>query len=362
MRRALLASVALVIAAAATPAAAQSGGYLNWAGRPEPTPAQVTGQPAGQTASGPAWRVSNGRINPPPRLAHGGYDHRADPPQYALTAAPGSRGDALTPASAWTQAGPVEMAAPARREPYRTVSSPAQAYLRHRNDEAYYRDMRDAANAAPAQPTYAGDAPAMRQPVEAAPAPVMNPAPVYAEAMPSRLPGATYESAAVISPPMTARPSVMTPPSSMPSYVPPPPTYVPSSAPAPMPTPAPMASVPSYAPVDSPTAAEPSAPAPAEVDPMAPRRDAPIFRIQRERAEEAPGQQPSRRYSVHRQNGQEPDPTELPEGGYIDGLSIGMPESLASEDLARPPDPPVLTRDAQGRVRAMPARSDGDHQ
>lgn len=118
-------------------------------------------------------------------------------------------------------------------------------------------------------------------------------------------------------------------------------------------------------------------------DPMAPRRDAPIFRMQqggsapasappaapqpRQVAEVSPGgdrpsPQGGRYYSVHRQNGRQPDAIEMPEPNYVDALAVTMPETIASQDLAAPEQGPTLIRDAQGRVRPAPAASDGDHQ
>ncbi|MGZ9098574.1 MAG: hypothetical protein ACXW3O_02620 [Brevundimonas sp.] len=132
-------------------------------------------------------------------------------------------------------------------------------------------------------------------------------------------------------------------------------------------------------------------PAPeAAADPMAPRRDAPIFRMQpsapvapaqpaadepaptaaappRRVAEVAStGERPplssARYYSVHRQNGRQPDALEMPAPTYIDALAVSMVETPASQDLAQPDQGPTLIRDAQGRVRPTPAASDGDHQ
>lgn len=136
------------------------------------------------------------------------------------------------------------------------------------------------------------------------------------------------------------------------------------------------------------------APAPTgPVDPMAPRRDAPIFRMQQDapvappaaapavqpaatpasgsqlrrvaevvNSGERPPQQGGRYYSVHRQNGRQPDALVMPEPTYVDGLALTMPETIASQDLAAPEQGPTLIRDSQGRVRAAPAASDGDHQ
>lgn len=139
-----------------------------------------------------------------------------------------------------------------------------------------------------------------------------------------------------------------------------------------------------YAPAPSPTSTDP-------FDPMAPRRDAPIFRMQQDApnavppviqpataAPQAPAQprrtaevsnsgerppsQGGRYYSVHRQNGRQPDTLEMPEPTYVDALAVTMPETIASQDLAAPEQGPTLIRDAQGRVRPAPAASDGDHQ
>ncbi|MDP1914063.1 hypothetical protein [Brevundimonas sp.] len=129
-------------------------------------------------------------------------------------------------------------------------------------------------------------------------------------------------------------------------------------------------------------------------DPMAPRRDAPIFRMQQDappasaaappvvhpaaaspqtatqprrvaevsNSGERPPLQGGRYYSVHRQNGRQPDALEMPEPNYVDALAVTMPETIASQDLAAPEQGPTLIRDAQGRVRPAPAASDGDHQ
>jgi len=128
-------------------------------------------------------------------------------------------------------------------------------------------------------------------------------------------------------------------------------------------------------------------------DPMAPRRDAPIFRMQQaaprpepvaeaapaqtgrdpaapriqrvaevSNTGERPPQQGARYYSVHRQNGRQPDALEMPEPTYVDALAITMTQTPASQDLAQPDQGPTLIRDNQGRVRSTPAASDGDHQ
>lgn len=149
----------------------------------------------------------------------------------------------------------------------------------------------------------------------------------------------------------------------------------------------PPAPVPSRAPVQSDPA-----------DPMAPRRDAPIFRMQQDappavapavqpasspvappveaaarppqprriaevsNTGERPPRQGGRYYSVHRQNGRRPDAVEIPDPTYIDALAVTIPETIASQDLAVPEQGPTLIRDAQGRVRPAAAASDGDHQ
>lgn len=109
-------------------------------------------------------------------------------------------------------------------------------------------------------------------------------------------------------------------------------------------------------------------PAPVEraaIDPMAPRRDARIFQMQRGPTEgqeqaalpaatqQAPsseasvqaGQSGARYYSVHRDAGHRPDPTALPEPVYFDSVTL---------DLAEPPENEPRTRDAQGRRRVVP--------
>ena len=125
------------------------------------------------------------------------------------------------------------------------------------------------------------------------------------------------------------------------------------------------------APVDAPAA-----------DPMAPRRDAPIFRLQRPSAQpaSAPAQTPqpqtpaeaqpapaadapsaqggARYYSVHRQAGRQPDATPLPAPIYLDALPVDLTSMPASTDLAEPPPAPNLIRNANGRIQALPATED----
>ena len=193
----------------------------------------------------------------------------------------------------------------------------------------------------------------------------------------------------------------------------PPPAPAPAPAPAapaasetapPPPPPAPRR-VPEYLPDQGgrgqPAPAEavyPDAAPPAEatpLDPMAPRRDAPIFRLQQaapppppqpaptaaaapppateevpqprviqvvSSGEAPPPAQGGRYYSVHRQNGREPDALTMPQATYVDALVVSDVESLASQDLAVPQEGPTLIRDRNGNLRAAPAPSDGDHQ
>lgn len=114
-----------------------------------------------------------------------------------------------------------------------------------------------------------------------------------------------------------------------------------------------------------PVAADQVAADPAPSDPMAPRRDARIFQMQqgqtegREQAALTAANQPvsageasvqsgqsgARYYSVHRDAGHRPDPTALPDPVYFDSVTL---------DLAEPPADETPVRDAQGRRRVVP--------
>lgn len=137
-----------------------------------------------------------------------------------------------------------------------------------------------------------------------------------------------------------------------------------------------------YAPppaANSATAPESSA---AIVDPMAPRRDAAIFRLQhnngnptpaaagapvgaaaastpqnaeaQQMAQAAPYSQQARYYSVHRQAGRHPDAISAPQQSYLNALPVELTQVPASKDMAEPDAPPQLIRDGNGRIRAMP--------
>lgn len=154
------------------------------------------------------------------------------------------------------------------------------------------------------------------------------------------------------------------------------PASVPQQAAQAEPQPAPQTAVqaePQPAPVPQQAAqAEPQpAPQPAVADPMAPRRDAPIYRLQRpqagapldaaavaasNQAAQTPvaGDNSARYYSVHRQAGRHPDAIPSPQQTYLDSLPVQMAQTPQSSDLAQPDGPPALIRNANGALRAVP--------
>ena len=101
------------------------------------------------------------------------------------------------------------------------------------------------------------------------------------------------------------------------------------------------------------------APVPARAEAPAPAR--PVMAVASS-GEAPPRQAGGRYYSVHRQNGREPDALTMPEPTYVDGLVVSEIETMASQDLAAPAQGPTLIRDRNGNMRAAPAPSDGDHQ
>jgi len=148
----------------------------------------------------------------------------------------------------------------------------------------------------------------------------------------------------------------------------------PSPQPASQPEPQPYAAAAPVPPEPIPAPSPDAAPAPAD-DPMAPRRDAPIFRLQPQAASTAapaatppradapapsfqtaaaPAGQSARYYSVHRQAGHEPDAIRTPQPVYLDALPVEMTQTPSSTDLAEPQAPPTLMRAADGSLRALP--------
>lgn len=147
-------------------------------------------------------------------------------------------------------------------------------------------------------------------------------------------------------------------------------------APSPyVPEPQPSAPQPQPEPQMQAAQAEPQpAPQPAQAavaDPMAPRRDAPIYRLQRPQAgapldaaavaasgqaAQTPtaGDNSARYYSVHRQAGRHPDAIPAPQQTYLDAMPVQMAQTPQSSDLAQPDGPPALIRNANGSLRAVP--------
>lgn len=136
------------------------------------------------------------------------------------------------------------------------------------------------------------------------------------------------------------------------------------SAPQPQPAPQMQAAQAEPEPAPQPTQA-------AVADPMAPRRDAPIYRLQRPQAGApldaaavaASGQaaptptaddNSARYYSVHRQAGRHPDAIPAPQQTYLDAMPVQMAQTPQSSDLAQPDGPPALIRNANGSLRAVP--------
>ena len=203
-----------------------------------------------------------------------------------------------------------------------------------------------------------------------------------------RAPAPASEAPPPSQPPAARLPALAPPPSRAPAPAPVLPDYLPEQGGRGQPVPAEVATAP----------AQPaSAIVDAAVDPMAPRRDAFIFRMQpasspvptvapppqdqaqADRApaatrephpvavvaanpDDRPAQQGARYYSVHRQAGRAPDAVSLPAPTYVDALAITTPVTIASQDLAQPDQAPTLIRDVQGRVRAQPAAPEGDYQ
>lgn len=172
--------------------------------------------------------------------------------------------------------------------------------------------------------------------------------------------------------PVEAAPVETAPPQATATRVAPSP-YVPEPQPsAPQPEPEPqMQAEPAPIPQQAAQAEPQPAPQPAVADPMAPRRDAPIYRLQRPQAgapldaaavaasgQAAPtptaGDNSARYYSVHRQAGRHPDAIPAPQQTYLDALPVQMAQTPQSSDLAQPDGPPALIRNANGALRAVP--------
>lgn len=150
---------------------------------------------------------------------------------------------------------------------------------------------------------------------------------------------------------------------------------------APPPAPAPVEQPRVEQPAPPPVRTLPEVPEFDPADPMAPRRDAPIFRMQQPgqpaaqplpqdpRTEAPRPQQPvqqtasvntgqptqtARYYSVHRPAGRQPDPVALPDQVTLDELQLT--EAPTSADLAEPQAPPTLMRTADGRMVPVPGQ------
>lgn len=360
---------AVTCLALASPAFAQQATpamrYLSWVGKSEaaPVPAAPRVQP-----------VADGRY--PSIGSLGGR-----PSRYSPSVASG----ALTPANAWY--GP-QASGPALPPPAYASQPPAQA-----QPQAYQGPAPAFVRPFAAPPAFAPQAysqPPHPQPASppqsvVVPQTALSAAPVYVQpgyaAQP--MPGPHYQPQQRQLQQAQEQPG---PAWSQPGYTPQ--VYTPAPATAPQ-APAPQAQqAPQQAPAPA-TVTGPGWASPQPVlagspvaDPMAPRRDAPIFsiagapppphtqpspaapiqqgqpqgqpqpQVQQTASAEGPPRSGPRYYSVHRAAGHQPDPTAMPESVYA-VIPEGAFLDAARTDLAEPPPPPVQTRTINGRIQAI---------
>ncbi|MBD7941827.1 hypothetical protein [Brevundimonas guildfordensis] len=370
MPRTLTIAALLPALGAATAAWAQHGPPPTSSGdAPAPQARQLSwpGRAATPTASQPAWpSAPTDSFAPPqpvmaqsptyaarpPIIPHGGYPWRSAPAHGEPQPAPAPELRPVTshPDAVW--------------RPY--VSAPAET------------PAPDFTPPVPYQAAYQPP-PWTRQPTQS------QPQPYAPQAAPQASP-APFERA-----PEPSQPAAQPQPAPVVQHMPSPP---PPSAPMPEPMHEPMPepvrqaqpaaiAEPQPAPPPPPPQPEPATtPTEPAVDPLAPRRDALIFQLQRNTPQppaasapaapetptpqqppqaapqpargDAPTQSGARYYSVHRQAGRQPDATPLPAPNYLDALPVELDQPIASDDLAQPPEAPAVMRDAQGRLRAAP--------
>lgn len=251
-----------------------------------------------QAAAADPTSVRRDARRPNPVIPHGGAAAR-DPAPNRLTPAPGPVRRTLTPANAWLRpAPPPPESAPVPAPVVSARPEAAQPSPPPRTGPEYLPDQGGRGQPAPAEMIYPAPAP----PAEVAPAAVADPMAPRRDALIFQMQSAT----------------------------PPPPE-----------------------PAREPVPASPRAEAPAQ--------PATVMAVVNS-GEAPPTRSGGRYYSVHRQNGREPDPLTMPEPTYVDGLVVSQIETMASQDLAAPEQGPTLIRDRNGNMRAAPAPSDGDHQ
>jgi hypothetical protein len=368
-------SILAVAVQALVPSAtsAQDLRYLSWNGKPTQPPAQS--QPQGQAQS---------RAPAPSRQPVATYPstQSARPSRYSPSVASG----ALTPADAWFQP-PAQPISPPPSQAYEQPQPQAQQP---------YAPQGQAYGHSPAQPlplpAYATQQSARQQglPVPAYAAQQQAPQQQPAQHRPAPAYSPRFETAGQHQqfqpqqpqPQQTQPPAAWTQPGYAPQVYPAQPQSMIASNQAPA-NASPVVQGQGWA---SPQPAMTGALTP---DPMAPRRDAPIFSIQAQTSAPQPApvqtsQQPpvqaapqampapltvnaagparegARYYSVHRQAGHQPDPTQIPESVYA-VIPEGAFLDAARTDLADPPAAPVATRNINGRLQQVD-RGDGGGQ
>ncbi len=402
------------------------GRPLSWPGRAQNHPS-VQSAPAYPTAAADSFApppeaayaaapvvrsYAPSSVARPPVIPHGGYPWRAGAPGYSRQ---------LTPAQTWGAPPPIPAPANALTPApdFRPVTShpdatwgpyvappgepPAPAYTppapyQPTHQPAPWARQPLSTQPQPVAPPPTDDAPAPYMP-EARPQPQPQPQPMERAPAPSHVPWTRPQPQPEPqpAPPVQPAPRAVAPAPALQLAPQPAPEPVrqPAPAPAPILEPAPPVQ-PQVQPPVQPAPQPMPAPVPADpaFDPMAPRRDAPIFQLQRNTpqpaaptpapapapalpapnatpaaqpapqpapqpvSDDAPAQGGARYYSVHRQAGRQPDATPLPAPNYLDALPVELDQPIASDDLAQPPEAPAVMRDAQGRLRAAPMADD----
>lgn len=344
-----VAHAGLALTLVAQPAQAQDMRYLSWNGKPQQTAPAVSAPQAEAPRSQPVRYPSMASMGRPSR--------------YSPSVASGG----LTPADAWFN--------PTQPRPQPTSSQPSSSSQPY--PVQAYPVQAHPVQAAQTLPTQGQ--PSLPLPAYAMAAPGLPPQPVRGTAPFNMAPSFTPPAPPAQQPPHAAQYAAPPAAWTQPGYAP----QVYSGAPTPQPAPqmAPAQTPPPPSPVVSGpgwASPQPNMTGASIADPMAPRRDAPIFSIQAAQGAgqvaapqppqpvmpstaqpqpyptvaASPPREGARYYSVHRQAGRQPDPAEIPDSVYA-VIPEGAFLDAARPDLADPPPAPMATRTINGRVQAI---------